>query len=117
MEIIKGMKLKTFIESFDWTNIYFVIDRVKWISVYDDGHICDMDYETIYDETSESENKKIEDFYDMVIKYIIPIPNNDNDIVILNLLECMDKYAEMAKNCKDGVWERYENAFDWGEDE
>ena len=79
----------------------------------EDGRICDGDYETVYDETTNNKENNIEPFLDIVIRDIMAAPSDDNEIAVLQLSEDIWQYVDIAKDCKYGVWERYPGDCEW----
>jgi len=108
----KGMTFQQFLESFNWTNTLFVLDRVKWVSTDEKGNLIDCEFETVYDERKDNDDCCLP-FFNVIIEDIIALPTNDNEIAILRLSESLEKYRLVAKHCKNYVWERYEGACEW----
>lgn len=95
-----------------WSEIYFRLYGVKWLSVDENGETIDYDYELIYDETSEKE-QDITPFLDIVFNDIDG-SCSEKGYAVLEVFEDIAPYKKLAKFCKEGVWERYKGTF-WNE--
>jgi len=94
------LTVRDIVENFNWTDVDFVIYKVKEVYFHDDGS-CDGIYTTAVNERIDLGN--IEEYYDMKIR---DIDGGDSykEMAVLSLWEDQWQYEEKAKQNNNWIY-------------